>query len=101
TRGTAAYLSGKGIAVEGINKVQDGSPHAVDEIRAGRIHLMINTPKGSGAQKDSFPLRRAALEWKVPYFTTIAGAAAATEGIEVLQRGGLTVRSLQEYHKLD
>ncbi|MBX3027683.1 carbamoyl-phosphate synthase large subunit [bacterium] len=98
TRGTAAYLSGQGIAIEGINKVQDGSPHAVDEIRNGRIHLVINTPKGSGAQRDSFPLRRAALEWKVPYFTTIAGAAAAAEGIEYLRRQALSVRSLQEYH---
>ena len=98
TRGTAAFLSGKGIGVEGINKVQDGSPHAVDEIRNGRIHLVINTPKGSGAQRDSFPLRRAALEWKVPYFTTIAGAAAAAEGIEYLRREAVGVRSLQEYH---
>jgi carbamoyl-phosphate synthase large subunit len=101
TAGTADYLGERGVTVERINKIQDGSPHAVDEIRAGRIHLMINTPKGSGAQKDSFPLRRAALEWKVPYFTTIAGAAAATGGIEVLQEGGLGVRSLQEYHGLD
>ena len=85
-------------AVEGINKVQDGSPNAVDEIRNGRIHLVINTPKGSGAQRDSFPMRRAALEWKVPYFTTIAGAAAAAEGIEFLRRQDLGVRSLQEYH---
>jgi carbamoyl-phosphate synthase large subunit len=100
TRGTAAYLNGKGVAVEGINKVQDGSPHAVDEIRGGRIHLVINTPKGSGAQRDSFPLRRAALEWKVPYFTTIAGAAAAAEGIDFLRREAIGVRSLQEYHGL-
>ena len=98
TRGTAAFLNGQGVAVEGINKVQDGSPHAVDEIRNGRIHLVINTPKGSGAQRDSFPLRRAALEWKVPYFTTIAGAAAAAEGIDYLRREAIGVRSLQEYH---
>ncbi|MEO8603493.1 MAG: carbamoyl-phosphate synthase large subunit, partial [bacterium] len=101
TDGTASYLVEHGVAIEPINKVQDGSPHAVDEIRAGRIHLVINTPKGSGAQRDSFPLRRAALEWKVPYFTTIAGAVAAAEGIEVLQKGGVGVRSLQEYHGLD
>jgi carbamoyl-phosphate synthase large subunit len=101
TGGTADYLAERGVTIERINKIQEGSPHAVDEIRAGRIHMMINTPKGSGAQKDSFPLRRAALEWKVPYFTTIAGAAAATAGIEVLQQGGLGVRSLQEYHGRD
>ena len=60
--------------------------------------MVINTPKGSGAHHDSFPLRRAALEWKVPYFTTIAGAAAAAEGIEYLQSERLSVRSLQEYN---
>ena len=98
TRGTAAFLREQGVAIEPINKVQDGSPHAVDEIRAGRIHLVINTPKGKGAQRDSYPLRRAALEWKVPYFTTIAGAAAAAEGVTYLRQQELTVRSLQEYH---
>ena len=98
TRGTAAFLREQGVAIEPINKVQDGSPHAVDEIRAGRIHLVINTPKGKGAQRDSYPLRRAALEWKVPYFTTIAGAAAAAEGVAYLRQQELTVRSLQEYH---
>jgi carbamoyl-phosphate synthase large subunit len=100
TRGTAAHLCRQGLTVESINKVQDGSPHAVDGIRNGHVHLVINTPKGSGAQRDSFPLRRAALEWKIPYFTTIAGAAAAAEGIEYLRRQALEVRSLQEYHGL-
>ncbi len=98
TGGTAAFLQRHGVAIARINKVQDGSPHAVDEIRAGRVHLVINTPKGSGAQRDSFPLRRAALEWKVPYFTTLAGAAAAAEGIGFLRRQELNVRSLQEFH---
>ncbi len=98
THGTADYLRAQGVAIAPINKVQDGSPHAIDEIRAGRIHLMINTPKGSGAQRDSYPLRRAALEWKVPYFTTMAGAAAAAEGIAFLRAQRPGVRSLQEYH---
>jgi carbamoyl-phosphate synthase large subunit len=98
TAGTASFLSQHDVAVERINKVQDGSPHAVDRLRTGGIHLVINTPKGSGAHQDSFPLRRTALESRVPYFTTIAGAAAAAEGIEYLQKERLSVRSLQEYH---
>jgi carbamoyl-phosphate synthase large subunit len=98
TRGTAEYLRGHGVPADTVNKVQDGSPHAVDAITAGQVQLVINTPKGSGAHQDSFPLRRAALEWRVPYFTTIAGASAAAEGIDYLRRGGLSVRSLQEYH---
>jgi carbamoyl-phosphate synthase large subunit len=98
TAGTAAYLRDRGVPIEGINKVQDGSPHVVDAIRAGQIQVVINTPKGSGAHQDSFPLRRTALECRVPYFTTLAGAAAAAAGIEYLQQQPLAVRSLQEYH---
>jgi len=98
THGTAAYLRERGVAIDAINKVQDGSPHVVDALREGRIQLVINTPKGSGAHQDSFPLRRTALESRVPYFTTLAGAAAAAAGIEYLQRGALGVRSLQEHH---
>jgi carbamoyl-phosphate synthase large subunit len=98
TEGTAAYLREREVPVEAINKVQDGSPHAVDAIRAGKVQLVMNTPKGSGAHQDSFPLRRTALECRVPYFTTIAGAAAAAAGIEYLQQQELTVRSLQEFH---
>jgi carbamoyl-phosphate synthase large subunit len=98
TQGTVAYLRERNVPIAAINKVQDGSPHAVDAIRAGGIQLVINTPKGSGAHQDSFPLRRSALECRVPYFTTIAGAAAAAAGIEYLQRHPLAVRSLQEYH---
>ena len=99
TQGTAAYLRQHGVPIRDINKVQDGSPHAVDAIRAGQVRLVINTPKGSGAHQDSFPLRRTALECRVPYFTTVAGAAAASAGIEYLQQQPLEVRSLQEYQE--
>ncbi len=98
TRGTAGFLRGHGIAIDDINKVQEGSPHIVDALRGGEIVMLINTPKGTGAHQDSFPIRRSALECRVPYFTTIAGAAAAAEGIEFLQRHELRVTPLQDYH---
>jgi carbamoyl-phosphate synthase large subunit len=98
TSGTATLLRNAGLQVETINKVQQGSPHVVDALRAGTIAMVINTPKGSGAQKDSFAVRRTALESQVPYFTTIAGADAAAEGIEFLQGRPLAVQSLQVYH---
>jgi carbamoyl-phosphate synthase large subunit len=98
TRGTATLLRAAGLQVEHVNKVQQGSPHIVDAIRAGKIAMVINTPKGSGAQQDSYAVRRTALECQVPYFTTIAGADAAAEGIEFLKRQPLSVRSLQQYH---
>ena len=99
TAGTAETLSAAGMAVQRVSKVQDGGPNGADAIRAGQIVMVINTPRGSGAHRDSFPLRRAALECQVPYFTTIAGADAATDGIEWLRSGKLGVRSLQEYHQ--
>ena len=99
TRGTAAYLRNAGLTVEVVNKVQEGSPHIVDAIRAGAIAVVMNTTEGAQAVADSFSIRRSALECRVPYFTTIAGAAAAAEGIARLRQGLLTVKPLQEYHR--
>ena len=100
TRGTAAYLHNAGIGVETVNKVAEGSPHVVDAIRTGAIALVINTIDGAQSVADSFSIRRSALECRVPYCTTIAGAGAAAEGIACLRQGLLTVRPLQEYHRL-
>ena len=101
TRGTAEFLHRHGVAVESVNKVREGRPHIVDAISSGTIAMVINTPRGSGAHRDSFPIRRRALECHVPYFTTIAGAVAAAEGIQYLQEHALGVQSLQQYHSLD
>jgi carbamoyl-phosphate synthase large subunit len=98
TSGTAAALAGAGLPVERIHKVSEGSPHIVDRLHRDEIAIVINTPEGGEAYADSFPIRRVALERRVPYFTTIAGAAAAAEGIELLKRGALQVRALQDYH---
>src|SRR5215510_7492119 len=99
TRGTAAYLGNAGIQAEVVNKVIEGSPHIVDAIRAGAIALVINTTEGGQSIADSFSIRRNALECRVPYFTTIAAAGAAAEGIARLRQGLLSVRPLQEYHQ--
>jgi carbamoyl-phosphate synthase large subunit len=99
TRGTATWLRAQGLAVETINKVQEGQPHIVDALRGGHVALVINTPVGAESYRDSFPLRRTALECRVPYFTTLAAAAAAAEGIELMRRGPFTVRPLQEHHR--
>jgi carbamoyl-phosphate synthase large subunit len=99
TRGTGLHLRAAGLACDLVNKVQEGSPHAVDLLRRGEIALVINTPSGAGSYRDSFPIRRAALECRVPYFTTIAAAAAAAQAIELLARGALEVKPLQEHHR--
>jgi len=97
TSGTAAHLEQAGIPVERVNKVYEGSPHVVDALRAGDIALVINTPSGTESFADSFPIRRTALELRVPYFTTVAAAEAAAEGIEFLRAGEISVRALQDY----
>jgi carbamoyl-phosphate synthase large subunit len=77
--------------------VLEGRPHVVDAIKNGEIQLVFNTTDGPKALQDSRSLRRAALLHKVPYYTTLAGAIAAAEGIRAYCRGDLEVRSLQSY----
>jgi carbamoyl-phosphate synthase large subunit len=98
TRGTAAFLEKEGLAVQVIKKVQDGRPHVVDAIVNGDTALLINTTLGNKSIADSYHIRRAALEYKVPYFTTMAGARAAVSAIRSLRRSELGVKSLQEYY---
>ena len=97
TRGTQRDLAGHGIPAERINKVLEGRPHVVDAIKNGDIQLVFNTTEGAVALSDSRSLRRAALLGKVPYYTTLAGAMAAAEGIKAYLAGDLEVRPLQDY----
>ncbi|MEI9989298.1 MAG: carbamoyl-phosphate synthase large subunit [Rhizomicrobium sp.] len=97
TRGTADALEAAGVPVKRINKVLEGRPHVVDAMKNGEIHLVFNTTDGSQALADSMSIRRTALTLKVPYYTTMAGAAAAAEAIASLQHGELDVRPLQSY----
>ncbi len=98
TDGTARFIRELGIECATVNKVAQGSPHVVDLMRAGKIAMVINTPEARGAE-DSFSIRRTALEMKLPYCTTMAGAQAAVEAIAVLKEGSLEVRALQDYHR--
>ena len=97
TGGTLRLLQDEGIDVGRINKVLEGRPHIVDAIKNGEIQLIFNTTEGPQALTDSRSLRRAALLHKVPYYTTLAGAIAAAEGIKAYRGGDLEVRSLQSY----
>jgi carbamoyl-phosphate synthase large subunit len=97
TRGTAAYFAARGIPAEVVNKVQEGSPHIADQIKNGDIAMVINTPTDAHSQADSYQLRRCALDYQIPYFTTIAGAEAAAEGIEYLKQREFDVQALQDY----
>jgi carbamoyl-phosphate synthase large subunit len=97
TRGTANFLEAAGLPVKRINKVLEGRPHIVDAMKNGEICLVFNTTDGSQALTDSASIRKTALQLKIPYCTTMAGAAAVTQAILSLKSGSLEVAPLQSY----
>jgi carbamoyl-phosphate synthase large subunit len=97
TGGTQRYLEERGVSAQRVNKVSEGRPHVVDAIKNGGVQLVFNTTEGAQALSDSRSLRRAALLHKVPYYTTLAGAVAAAQGIRAYKGGDLEVRALQDY----
>ncbi len=97
TGGTQRFLEVEGVAAQKINKFSEGRPHVVDAIKNGGVQLVFNTTEGAQALADSRSLRRAALLHKVPYYTTLAGAIAAAQGIKAYIGGDLEVRALQDY----
>ncbi|MFN7183726.1 MAG: carbamoyl-phosphate synthase large subunit [Thermomonas haemolytica] len=97
TRGTADYLTAHGVTCERVNKVAEGRPHVVDLIKNGEISYIVNTTEGRQAIADSFSIRREALQARVTYSTTVAGARALLHSLD--HRGAGDVLSLQELHK--
>jgi len=98
TRGTAALLAAHGITAEPINKVHEGRPHIVDAIMNREIQLVVNTPAGRRSEYDDSYIRKTAIKYQVPYFTTLPAALASARGIAAYRQGGGGVTSLQEYH---
>ncbi len=97
TSGTGAYLARQGLTSSTVKKVHEGRPHIVDAMKSGTVDLVINTTEGAKSIADSFSLRRTALLGEIPYYTTVAGAAAAVEAISALRSGQLEVAPLQSY----
>jgi carbamoyl-phosphate synthase large subunit len=98
TRGTAKFLQDNGLNVDIINKVTEGRPHVVDLIKNRELSFIINTVTGALAQKDSLSIRRSALQFKIPYTTTISGARAVVMAIEVIVKKDMTIKSIQQYN---
>jgi carbamoyl-phosphate synthase large subunit len=96
THGTAAAIQKAGIACEGVNKVKEGRPHCVDMIKNGEIQLVANTTEGKQSIEESRSIRASAIQNKVCYFTTMAGALAAAAAMDHLDR--LDVNRLQNLH---
>jgi carbamoyl-phosphate synthase large subunit len=98
TGGTADAFVRAGVKSERVNKVREGRPHIVDHLANRQVDIVVNTTEGAQAIRDSYSLRRQTLLAGIPYFTTIAAAAAAVSALEARREAPLTVRSLQEYH---
>ena len=96
TSGTHSVLAEAGVDVQLVNKVGEGRPHVVDMIKNDEFALIVNTTEGPKAIADSAEIRRSALQHKVYYTTTLAGAEAVVKGLE--SEGLQTVRRLQELH---
>jgi carbamoyl-phosphate synthase large subunit len=97
TRGTAAAIREAGVAVTFVNKVGEGRPHIVDTIKNGDVSLIINTVDSKpSVMRDSYSIRHAALQGRITYYTTLAGARAACVGMQHLDE--LRVYDLQSQH---
>ena len=96
TRGTAAALAAAGLTARAIHKVREGTPDIADEIAAGAVQLIVNTPLGRTSRYDEHAVGRAALRYGVPMITTLSGAHALARAIRTQRDGELHVLSLQE-----
>ena len=95
TSGTAD--AAKGVDIEKIKKVSQGSPNIRDAILNKEIDLIINTSEGKQSAQDGYIIRRLAIELGIPYVTTLSGARAALNAIEAVQNNEITVKSLNEH----
>lgn len=98
TEGTQHALIRGGIDAKRINKVSEGRPNIVDEIKSGKIDLVINTPHGKDSREDEYSIRRESLLNKILVVTTISGASALASAAESLKAKEISVKALQEYH---
>ncbi len=100
TSGTAAALTDAGVPVaDAVAKVGEGGADVVELIDSGRVHLVVNTPRGRGSRADGDHIRRAASRNRVPLLTTASAGLAAADGMADWSRHQLRVRTLQEYHR--
>lgn len=102
TSGTADVLRRNGVPTTVVRKQHEGrgsqgEPTTVDEILAGNVDLVINTPYGVGPRKDGYEIRTAAVTRGVASITTVQGLAAAVQGIDSMINGESTVKSIQEH----
>ncbi|TCS40342.1 carbamoyl-phosphate synthase large subunit [Reinekea marinisedimentorum] len=96
TRGTAQFFTENGLPTEAVNKVKEGRPHLVDMIKNDEVAYVMNTTEGRQSMVDSAEIRKGALQHKVYYTTTLAGAEASVLAMKL--RGETAVNRLQDLH---
>ncbi|MFC1590015.1 carbamoyl-phosphate synthase large subunit [Candidatus Omnitrophota bacterium] len=99
TRGTSEFLKGKGIDSTVVNKLHESRPHIADAIRNKEIGIIINTPIGKSGKHDDSHIRRLAVQYKIPYITSMTAAEASIEGIETMKSADVPPKALQDYYK--
>ena len=97
TRGTAKILAENGVACASVHKVSEGRPHILDKIQDKQIQWIVNTSLGTRTTEDAYTIRRAALNYHLPYTTTIAGAESMVKAIGTMQQESMEPKSVQEY----
>jgi len=98
TKGTCIEFINNNIPSEFVLKMSEGRPNIVDWIINGKVSLIINTTIGAQSIKDSFSIRRTALDKQIPYVTTIRGAAAVAKTISAMKERKLSVKPIQHYY---
>jgi carbamoyl-phosphate synthase large subunit len=100
TENTHRFLKEKGVESECVKKLHEGRPNISDSIKNRQIHLIINTPVGRMGVHDDSYIRMLAIQYKIPYVTTMAAARATVDGIAGVKGKVSEPKSLQEYHAL-
>jgi len=99
TKGTCITFINNNIPSEFALKMTEGRPNIVDYIINGKIDLIVNTAIGKQSIKDSFLIRRNAIEKEIPYVTTIRAAEATVRAIEAMKARKVGVKAIQSYHR--
>lgn len=99
TDGTAEFLRENGINCEIVKKLHEGRPNIVDMMKNRQVQFVLNTPVGKKSVYDDSYIRKSAIKYKIPYFTTTDAGRAAAKGIRAARENRIEVKSLQEYHE--
>ncbi len=99
TEGTGRFLKEKGIENTVVKKLHEGRPNIADAIKNQEVNFIINTPVGRSGKYDDSYIRIKAIQYKIPYITSLTAAEASIEGIEAIIKGKILPKALQDYYK--